>query len=259
MRLKLIACEVLTREAGLCVARSPHIVDVEYIAKGAHEPDDLRTRIQAAVDAAETGDIAYDAILIGFGLCGNAMLGVRSRRYPMVMPRAHDCCTLYLGSKEAFAEHFGSNPSQGFTAVGYQERPSNDDLDGADDTIKFRQKTCFGRSYAELVTQYGEDNAAFIWETLHPQHTAAQDNPIAIFIDQPEIGDFGHLAAYRERMAAKGKQLLVLDGSLELIRKLVDGEWDTSDFVICQPGERLQGVYDLEAIVKVVPQDDEGS
>ncbi len=253
MRLKLIACEVLTRELGLCIARSPHIVDVEYIAKGAHEPDDLRLRIQAAIDTAEATGPDYDAIVIGFGLCGNAMLGVTSRRYPMVVPRAHDCCTLYLGSRAAFAEHFGENPSQGFTAVGYLERPSNDDLDGAEDSVKFRQKTCYGQSYAEMVAQYGEDNAAFIWSTLHPQHTAAQDNPIAIFIDQPEIGDFGHLAAYRAQMEAKGKQLVVLNGSLDLVRQMVDGEWPDQDFVIVQPGDQLQGVYDLEEIVKVVP------
>jgi len=255
MRLKLIACEVLTRELGLCVARSPHIVDVEYVAKGAHEPDDLRVRIQAAVDRAEAEGPDYDAIVIGFGLCGNAMLGVGSKRYRMVVPRAHDCCTLYLGSKQSFAEHFGENPSQGFTAVGYQERPSNDDLDGLDDSTKFRQQTCFGQSYAEMVAQYGEDNAAFIWSTLHPEHTAAKDNPVAIFIDQPELGDFGHLAAFREKMAAKGKQLVVLNGSLDLVRKLVDGEWPADEFVIVEPGQKLQGVYDLNEIVRVVPGD----
>lgn len=253
MRLKLIACEVLTREIGLCVARTPHIVDVEYIAKGAHEPDDLRVRIQAAIDRAEAGGPDYDAIVIGFGLCGNAMLGVTTRRYRMVVPRAHDCCTLYLGSKQAFAEHFGENPSQGFTALGYLERPSNDDLDGTDDSVKFRQQTCFGQSYADMVAQYGEDNAAFIWSTLHPEHTAARDNPVAIFIDQPEIGDFGQLAAWRERMAAKGKELLVLNGSLDLVRQMVSGEWPDEAFVIVEPGQKLAGVYDLDQVVRVDP------
>ena len=255
MRLKLIACEVLTREIGLCVARCPHIVDVEFIAKGSHEPDDLRVRIQAAIDRAETDGPDYDAIAIGFGLCGNAMLGVTSRCYPMVVPRAHDCCTLYLGSKSAFAEHFGDNPSQGFTALGYLERPSNDDLDPGDDSVKFRKMTCFGHSYAELVEQYGADNADYLWATLHPEHTAAKDNPVAIFIDQPEIGNFGLLEEYRTKMEAKGKQLVVLNGSVELVSKLVNGDWNEAEFVVVKPGERLQGVYDLDEIVRVVPGD----
>ncbi len=40
MIIKLIACEVFTREACLCVANSPHTIDVEFTPKGAHNDPD---------------------------------------------------------------------------------------------------------------------------------------------------------------------------------------------------------------------------
>ena len=89
MVLKLIACEVFYREACLCVATAPHRVDIEFTAKNAHEQSDkLRSLVQSKIDAAEASDVAYDAILLGFGLCGNGVLGVGAKKTRVVLPRA---------------------------------------------------------------------------------------------------------------------------------------------------------------------------
>ena len=46
MKLKCLACEALAREAYLCAARSPHVVDVEVYRLGLHrDPSDLRARL----------------------------------------------------------------------------------------------------------------------------------------------------------------------------------------------------------------------
>ncbi|MFI5369626.1 MAG: DUF1638 domain-containing protein, partial [Spirochaetia bacterium] len=120
MVLKLIACEVFYREVCLCVATSPHRVDLEFTEKNAHERSDfLRSLVQSKIDTAESGSVAYDAILLGFGLCGNGVLGAAAKKTPLVLPRAHDCCTLFLGSRRAFKEHFSDNPSLPFSSVGY--------------------------------------------------------------------------------------------------------------------------------------------
>ena len=37
MKLKLIACEVLSREMWFAAARAPHQVDVEFLPKGLHD------------------------------------------------------------------------------------------------------------------------------------------------------------------------------------------------------------------------------
>ena len=80
MYFKLIACDVLTREAGYCIARTPHTVDVEFTEKGQHEDSDrLRHLLQEKIDStAETGK-PYDAVLLAYGLCGNATAGLHAQ------------------------------------------------------------------------------------------------------------------------------------------------------------------------------------
>ena len=80
MRLKLIACEVLARQAYYVSALAPHVVDIELIDKGLHdEPDRLRSDLQERIDAVPTG--RYDAMLLGYGLCSNSMAGSGCPRY----------------------------------------------------------------------------------------------------------------------------------------------------------------------------------
>ncbi len=99
MRLKCLSCEALARMVYLCAAQSPHLVDVEMFKLGLHNrPGDLRERLQAAVDAVPAGE--YDAIVLGYGVCGQATVGLAARHTPLVIPRAHDCITLYLGDRQ---------------------------------------------------------------------------------------------------------------------------------------------------------------
>ncbi|HUV07276.1 MAG TPA: DUF1638 domain-containing protein, partial [Spirochaetia bacterium] len=121
MRLKLIACDVLLRELCYLIARSPHTFDIEFTEKNSHNQSDLlRQSIQEKIGGCE--DKGYDAILLGYGLCGNSTIGLSSRQTRIVIPRAHDCCTLFLGSRQRFMEHFKDNPSQPFSSPGYMER-----------------------------------------------------------------------------------------------------------------------------------------
>jgi len=120
MHLKLIACEVLLREVCFCIAQSPHVIDLEFTEKDDHNRSDyLRGLIQSKIDAAEQSDRKYDAILLGYGLCGNSTVDIIARQKPVVIPRAHDCCTLFLGSKLRFKEFFANNPSLPFSSGGY--------------------------------------------------------------------------------------------------------------------------------------------
>ncbi|MCS7049718.1 MAG: DUF1638 domain-containing protein, partial [Verrucomicrobiae bacterium] len=111
MRLKLISCNVFQREVCLCLSTTPHVVDVEFTELGEHANSaGLRRFLQSKIDATEASGKPYDAVLLLYGLCGNATAGLRARSRPLVLPRAHDCCTILLGSKERFAEYFKDAP-----------------------------------------------------------------------------------------------------------------------------------------------------
>ena len=182
-----------------------------------------------------------------YGLCGNATVGLQSRTTRLVIPRAHDCCTILLGSKELFQQHFGDNPSQPFGSIGYLERGDYFLRTECDD-----DQIAYGDPFAALVEKYGKDNAQYIWEQMHPTGREPEDNRVA-FIEIPETAHLGAARQFRQKAAAEGKECLSIEGSLKLIRNAIDGDWSTEEFLIVEPGQQTTGIYDGEEIIRAEP------
>jgi hypothetical protein len=240
MRLKLIACDVFMRELCRLVSEAPHTFDLEFTEKDSHNHSDtLRQTIQDKIDASP--EDRYEAILLAYGICGNSTVGLRSRHTRLVIPRAHDCCTLFLGSREQFRKHFKDNPSQPFSSAGYMERSETIFHDGlhpdkADDDAKFQ----------EYVEKYGEENARYIYESMYGGAAKAHK---LVFIDVPETRHLGYCEVCRKHAEDNGMEFIRLEGSVAILRKLVFGEWDSEDFLMIEPGERSVGIYDWERII----------
>lgn len=246
MLLKLIACNVFMREACACIARSPHVIDVEFTELGEHvHSATLRETIQARIDAADRSSKNYDAILLLFGICGNAGVGLKARSKRLVIPRAHDCCTILLGSRKKYREHFEPNPSQPFSSVGYLER-GNYFLRVEDGTASIQ----YGDSFADYVERYGEDAAKMIWDAMHPRKDEK-----AVFIDIPETSHLGKAGEFRAKAAEQGMEYVRLEGSLRLFQGLIFGEWNPSDYLVVEPGQETAGVYDFVEIMRARPQE----
>lgn len=243
MHLKLISCNVFQRETSWCLARTPHVIDVEYTELGEHaRSNGLRQLIQSRIDATEASGKHYDAILLLFGLCGNATVGIQARRTPLVIPRAHDCCTILLGSKAKFAEHFGTAPSTPFSSAGYIER-GNYFLRTGDDG---NSEVEYGDSYQALVEKYGEEDAKYIWAEMHPDH----GDDKAVFIDLPQTTHLGYAKEFRTKAAAAGKQPVELPGDIRLIQNLINGEWDPKEYLRVPPASAIDGVYDWDEVMR---------
>ncbi|MBN1918632.1 MAG: DUF1638 domain-containing protein [Verrucomicrobia bacterium] len=245
MRLKLIACDVLTREVCWSVARSPHVIDLEFTPKGAHdESDTLRAMLQSKIDAASVSPEPYNAILLAYGICGNSTVGLCARTTRLVIPRAHDCCTLFLGSKAAFSKHFGSNPSQPFSTAGYIERGDWDSLSTTTARLLGTDKT-----FDDYVRLYGEENARYIAETMNASLDQGESDTL-VYIDVAETHNAALKAECRARAEAAGKRFVELGGSVRLLARLANGDWDPDEFLVVEPGQRVMGVYDLDEVMR---------
>jgi hypothetical protein len=248
-KYKLISCNVFQRELCAAIAGSPNVIDPEFLELGLHEsPERLRGRLQEKIDEATAASEkvaaasdAYDAILLGYGLCGNGLSGVEARSLPLVLARAHDCCTILLGSRAAFLEKFGGNLSASWSSAGYIERGST--YFRASD---LGRSTGLGLEYEELVAQYGEENARYVWDTMHP----AMEERELRFIETPETAELGYAEAMRSKAAEEGKEFFLLRGSSRLLRALVAGAWDEEEFLVLAPGESIVPLYDHERVVE---------
>lgn len=234
MRLKLIACEILYREVCACIARSPNQVDVEFMTKGLHDigAPAMRDRLQNALDACEGSN--YEAVAFAYALCGNGLAGLTARTKPVVVPRGHDCITLFLGSKERYIEYFNGHPGVYFKTTGWIER-------GQGLEPLSREKTGIGKSYEELVEKYGEENAKFLHEQLG---NYSQNYGQLTFIEMGVEPDDRFERSTEEEAARRGWKYEKVRGSLRLIERLVNGDWHGDDFVIVPPGWKIVAHYD---------------
>ena len=245
MLIKFICCDIFTRIACKLVSESPHIIDIEFLPMLAHnEPKKLNAMIRESIcKSMESTDRKYDAIILGYGLCGNSVIGL-SCPVPMIIPRAHDCCAIQLGGKEKFIAAFGDILSARWSSTGYFERChglNNGSLNKDQQSVSYKTSA----EYMNYVEQYGEENADYIWETMHP--AIETDEVVYIRIDGFEYSN--SYEKYTSGIEHSEKELKIVDGDISMLKALIDGVWDDGRFLVIPPGKKIVGVYDMEQVM----------
>jgi hypothetical protein len=241
MRLALIGCSLLTRELSDAIVRSPHVVDAQFLPEALHETGAkaMRGRLQEAIDAVVSAN--YDAVVLGYALCGNGTQGLVARQTPLVLPRAHDCITLLMGGREKYREFFAANPGTCFRSAGWVERAA--DLDAQLSGIGI------GRDLPALIAKHGEDAGRFLHGEMLARFRQGYNKLVYICTGIEPDNSFFERA--RAEAQERGWAFEEIGGSLDLFRRLLVGEWN-DDFLIVPPGCKVAATYD-EAIITSVP------
>jgi len=244
MRYAFIGCDVLFREFCLAAARSSAIVDPIMLPQGLHcVPAELRARVQAEIDRLEENGpenvpyedrevvppSRYDAILLGYALCSNGVVGLTSRRLPLVIPRGHDCITLLLGSKETYREYFDTHRGIYWYSSGWIERTLQPGRERWELTR---------RSYIE---KYGEDNADYLMEM---EQSWFREYRWATYIDWDLPTAERDRGFTRDCAEFLGWEYDEIRADPQLMYDFLDGRWDDARFQVVPPGECLEPSHD---------------
>lgn len=184
-------------------------------------PDMLRSRIQEAIDQLEE-DYHPESIILTYGLCSRGTEGIRARKAPLVIPRAHDCITLLLGDRGRYAEFMRRHPNTYWYSHGWIR---NLDMPG---------EATLNKQRAEYIDKFGEEDANYLLEIERQALKGKQ----AIFIDMGLVPDREADIKYTEQ-AARFLQWdsRIVQGNPALLRDLILGNWDRERFAIAEAGE----------------------
>ncbi len=239
MRLKFIICKVLQKEAYFCAARSKNVIDIVMMPQGLHnEPDKLRQEVAAELkNTTDIQDSPYDAILLGYGLCSNGTLGL-SADIPIIIPRAHDCVTLLLGSKERYREYFDTHRGVYWYSSGWIENGRQPSKKKFEDTL------------AEYKQKYGDDNAEYLMEMEQGWMT---EYSWATYIDWDLPGSNDEKRFTKECADYMKWDYDELKGDSALMQRFVDGKWNDKDFLRIEPGQKIAEDLTNPGIIKAQP------
>lgn len=247
-RYLALTCEALTRSIYAAAADAPHTVTVDLLRQGLHNnPKSLRAALQERIDATAPG--AFDAILLAYGICGTSTVGLVARSIPLVIPRAHDCITLYLGARERYQAEFDAHPGTYWYSLDYMERSA----DGASVGLGAATIGAMDEIYAEYVRKYGQDNADYLMEVMGEW---GKHYDRAVFIDMGGAEGETYEKTARTEAERRGWRFERRTGDRRLLTMLIHGDWPADEFLVVPPGYRIRqagggGLIDCEPVEDV--------
>lgn len=238
MRFTIIACKVLYREISMAAALCEHTTDTVWLPQGLHNtPDLLREAVMREIEnislANEQSSALYhnkkpDAILLGYGLCSNGVVGIKAHDIPVIIPRTDDCIALFLGSQKRYKTYFDENPGVYWYNPGWIESTTMPSVERME---LMRQ---------EYIEKYGEDNADYLvgeeWNWIKNYSKCTYINsPV---FDSKALKDFSKDSAKQFNWGFE-----CLEGSMDMINKLLSGNWNQDEFLICPPNHTVIADY----------------
>jgi len=190
-------------------------------------PGKMAGALQEVLDTLEEPSL----VILGYGLCGTGLKGLRAGRHTLLVPRVDDCITLLLGSYRAYMREFQAVPGTYYLSKGWLESGSH--------PLK---------EYEEYVPRYGAKEAMWIMDQQYQHYerlvfVAHQESDLEAY--RPQAQD---VARFCERWGMRYEEML---GSDAYVRRLIevaqhlargnDGTQEIAkDFVIVPPGDEIR-------------------
>ena len=210
-RTKVIACATVIEEM---LPYLPAEIAYEVLDFGLHlNSGKLKATLQGAINASCA---EFDTILLGYGLCSLAIVGLQAPpSCTLVMPRVDDCIAIFLGSHQVYSQQVRAEPGTYYLTKGW--------IEVADTPFD---------EYERMVEQYGETRARRLMAAMLKHYTRL------VYIDTGHADKRPYVEYARKTADQFNLRFEELRGSNDLILKLLLGPWD-EEFLVVPPGETI--------------------
>jgi hypothetical protein len=191
-----------------------------YLDYGLHSyPRKLNQAVQETLDGLPEPSL----VILGYGLCGNGLNGIRAGRHTLLIARADDCIAIFLGSYERYLSEFKSESGTYYLTKGWLESGSNP-----------------LQEYQDYVQKYGPDKANWLIDSLYHNYKRL----VLVAHSQEDLvayrGRAQEVAKFCERWGMVYEEIL---GSSEFFEHLIQAalasEIVDDNFILISPGGEL--------------------
>ena len=227
VRVVVVSCQVL-QDLLTDLLPDGLAQQVTFMDYGLHRvPGNMRGALQEVLDGLEQPSI----VLLGYGLCGTGLKGLRAGPHTLLVPRVDDCITLLLGSYRAYMREFQAVPGTYYLSKGWLESGSH--------PLK---------EYNEYVPRYGEKEAIWIMDQQYQHY----ERLVFVAHHQEDLETYRpqalEVARFCERWDMRYEEMLGSDGYVrrlvelaeQLARNGADAPIVNNDFLIIPPGGEIR-------------------
>lgn len=215
----MIACDTLRTEI-------EYIMDIHSIERRViwieHLLHNIPTKLTAALQEAIDGIDDADRVLLGFGNCGNAIQGLKSGDFELIVPRIDDCVSLVLGSQR-YRERYSREHHAFYLTDGW--------INGSR-TIEVE--------YNEMIEDYGEEEADELMNLMYVNYSTMAYLDTGLYDVDALMDRTRHLCEVIET------EQVVEPATLAYVERLVCGPWPENLFVHVGPRETVPSSPFLE-------------
>jgi hypothetical protein len=237
-----IVCSVMKNELLELSRDNPNSPEFVFLEQHLHDnPDAMRMKLQEEIDKV-TDD--YGAIILYYGLCSNGVVGLKSDKHEIIIPRVDDCISLFLGSKKRYAEEFKKNPGTYYLCKGwieYGSDPYRGYLVVTDQEDKIpegflKDKNRYGNK------KYPKDVSRRIFAEM------VRNYKKVLLIDNDDIEkvhlDYAkQMVSFMSEILNEEVSLVEVKGSKRLLKKLISGSWESDEILRIKPGQEVRQDY----------------
>jgi hypothetical protein len=214
----IIACRVMQEHLQKLLPPDSPVTYMDILLH--NTPKKLAAALQSEIDAVAQPS----TIILGYGLCGNGLLGVKSGPHTLIVPRTHDCVAIFLGSHQRYVQRFFANPNTYYLTRGW--------LEAKDEPLQ---------DYLDYVRDYDEETADYLVEMKYRHYRKLT----MVGFSQRELDECRPLALrvadFCKRWNMEYEEIV---GSTALLEELLKmpGHLDSgnAEFVVLKPGGEIQ-------------------
>lgn len=194
---------------------------VTFLDAGLHAvPKKLNRTIQATLDAIAEPSL----VVLAYGLCGNGLKDIRAGRHVLLVPRADDCITMFLGSRQAYRREFEAQPGSYYLTRGWLDSDSTPLAE-----------------YRKYVSRFGEETALWLMDQQYSHYKRL----VLVAQDAADLEQYRPAAQDVAAFCARwGMQYDEIVGSDDYLRRLVETalalEGAGEDFFVVPPGGEIK-------------------